>query len=279
MEGRLKRLRKALHRTTNMRNMSKVCFGIDGCKNGWVAARLEDNHLYIEFYENILKFVQANPNADEYLIDMAIGFPSCKEQVRPDKAARKILGKKGVTVFPVPCRQVVEIGTSKESVIQNREELKELNRKKLGVSLTQQTLAIIPKMAELDRFLQEHPEYRDRICESHPEVCFARLNGNKAIEIKKSRSKGVSKRTEVLEKYLEPGALSDIKALAKKGNCKPDDVLDAVCLAVTAKFNGEGKCECIHGDVKPEEYGRLVDNKGLRMQMVVPAVDVSKNTK
>ena len=64
--------------------MSKVYFGIDGCKNGWVAARLEDNHLSIEFYETISKFVQANPNADEYLIDMAIGFPSCIEQKRPD---------------------------------------------------------------------------------------------------------------------------------------------------------------------------------------------------
>ena len=255
--------------------MNKIYYGLDGCRDGWVAARLENNHLSIEFYETISEFVQANPNANEYLIDMAIGFPSCKEQVRPDKAARKILGKRGVTVFPVPCRQVVELGESKESVIQNREELKELNRKKLGVSLTQQTLAIIPKMAELDRFLQEQPEYRDRICESHPEVCFTILNKNRAIEIKKSRSKGISKRTEVLEKYLEPGALSDIKALAKKGNCKSDDVLDAVCLAVTAKFKGEGKYECIHGDVKPEEDGLLVDNKGIRMQMVVPRVTTS----
>ena len=259
--------------------MGGIYIGIDGCRDGWVAARLEDNQLSIEFYETISKFVQVNPNADEYLIDMAIGFPSCKEQVRPDKAARKILGKRGVTVFPVPCRQVVELGESKESVIQNREELKELNRKKLGVGLTQQTLAIIPKMAELDRFLQEHPEYRDRICESHceshPEVCFARLNGNRAIEIKKSRSKGVSLRTKVLEKYLEPGALDDIKALAKKNNCKPDDVLDAVCLAVTARLKAEGKCEIIHGKANLGEEGLPVDKEGLRMQMVVPRVITS----
>ena len=255
--------------------MNRIYYGIDGCKNGWVAARFEDNQLSIEFYETISEFVQVNPNADEYLIDMAIGFPSCKEQVRPDKPARKILGKRGVTVFPVPCRQVVELGESIESVIQNREELKELNRKKLGVSLTQQTLAIIPKMAELDRFLQEHPEYRDRICESHPEICFARLNGNRAIEIKKSRSKGISKRTEVLEKYLEPGVLGDVKALAKKGNCKQDDVLDAVCLAVTARLKAVGKCESIQGRVNPGEEGLRVDNKGFRMQMVVPRVTTS----
>ena len=256
--------------------MNKIYYGLDGCRDGWVAARLEDNDLSIEFYETISKFIQINPNADEYLIDMAIGFPSCKEQVRPDKAARKILGKRGVTVFPVPCRQAVELGESKESVVQNREALKELNYEKLGVGLSQQTLAIIPKMAELDRFLQEHPEYRDRICESHPEVCFARLNGNRAIEIKKSRSKGVSLRTKVLEKYLEPGALDDIKALAKNNNCKPDDVLDAVCLAVTARLKAEGKCESIHGKVDLGKEGSLIDNKGFRMQMVVPRVDESE---
>ena len=250
--------------------MNRIYYGIDGCKNGWVVARLEKKQLSIEFYESISKFIQANPNADEYLIDMAIGFPSCEEYERPDKKARKILGKRGVTVFSVPCRQVVELGDSKDSVTQNRDYLKKLNSETLGVSLSQQTLAIIPKMAELDRFLQENPEYKDRICESHPEVCFARLNGNEAIEIKKSRTKGISKRIKVLEKYLKAGALDDIKALTKKCNCKPDDVLDAVCLAVTARFKAEGKCECIQGG-----EGTFVDDNGLRMQMVVPVVGVS----
>ena len=257
--------------------MNRIYYGIDGCKNGWVAARLEDNRLSIEFYETISKFIQANPNADEYLIDMAIGFPSGKEQKRPDKAARKILRERGVTVFSVPCRQVVELGDSKERVTQNRDYLKKLNSERLGVSLSQQTLAIIPKMAELDRFLRENPEYKDKICESHPEVCFARLNEDGAIKIKKSKRDGVTKRIEVLAKHLEPGALADIKSLSEKGKCKPDDVLDAVCLAVTARFKAEEKCECIHGDVKPGDEGLLVDNEGFRMQMVVPARDLLKS--
>ena len=253
--------------------MNRIYYGIDGCKNGWVAARLENNQLSIEFYESISKFIQANPNADEYLIDMAIGLPSCKEHKRPDKNARKILGKRGVTVFSVPCRQVVELGDSKESVKQNKDYLKKLNLEKLDVSLSQQTLAIIPKMAELDRFLQENPEYKNKICESHPEVCFAKFNKDRAIEIKKSRSKGVSERIKVLEEHLELGALGDVKALTEKGNCKADDVLDAVCLAVTARFKAEGKYECIHGSVEPGEEGYLVDDKGLRMQMVVPIIE------
>ena len=257
--------------------MNRIYYGIDGCKNGWVAARLEDNRLSIEFYENISKFIQSNPNADEYLIDMAIGFPSGKEQKRPDKAARKILGKRGVTIFSVPCRQVVELGDSKESVTQNRDYLKKLNSERLGVSLSQQTLAIIPKMAELDRFLQENPEYKNKICESHPEVCFARLNEDGAIKVKKSSRKGISLRMKALKKHLELGALDDIKALTKKGNCKPDDILDAVCLAVTARFKAEGKCECIQGEITLGDERLLVDGKGLKMQMVVPVRGVFKN--
>ena len=253
--------------------MNRIYYGIDGCKNGWVAARLENNQLSIEFYETISKFIQANPNANEYLIDMAIGFPSCEEQKRPDKAARKILGKRGVTVFSVPCRQVVELGDSKESVTQNRDYLKKLNSETLGVSLSQQTLAIIPKMAELDRFLQENPEYKNKICESHPEVCFAKFNKDRAIEIKKSRSRGISERIKVLDEYLECGALGDMKALTEKGNCKADDVLDAVCLAVTARFKAEGNYECIQGSVEPGEEGYLIDDKGHRMQMVVPVIE------
>jgi 8-oxo-dGTP diphosphatase len=132
---------------------------------------------------------------------MAIGFPSCKGQKRPDKNARKILGKRGVTVFSVPCRQVVELGDSKESVIQNRDYLKKLNQEKLDVSLSQQTLAIIPKMTELDRFLQENPEYKNRICESHPEVCFARLAGH-TVMTKKSTLEGIEERIDVLSRYI-----------------------------------------------------------------------------
>ena len=258
--------------------MMKRYFGIDGCRDGWVAARLENGRLFIEFYESILKFIQANPDMDECLIDMAIGFPSCKGQVRPDKTARKMLKKRGVTVFPVPCRQVVEAVRSDESAIQNKDLLKKLNKKTLDVSLTQQTLAIIPKMAEVDSFLKDSPEYINRICESHPEVCFARLNGNRAIEIKKSRREGIVERIEVLTKYLEPGALDNMAALIKKGNCKPDDVLDAVCLAVTAKFKAYGKCDCIQGEVPLGEETRLVDNCGLKMQMVVPVIGVSGNS-
>ncbi len=258
--------------------MKKKYFGLDGCRDGWVAACLNNGRLSIEFYETILKFIQVNPDMDECLIDMAIGFPSCKEQVRPEKAARKLLKKRGVTVFSVPCRQVVESVSSKESAIQNKDHLKKLNKGVLDVSLTQQTLAIIPKMAEIDSFLKDHPEYKNRICESHPEVCFARLNGNRAVDIKKTRREGLEKRIELLKQHLELGELDDMPALVKKGNCKPDDVMDAVCLAVAAKYKAEGKYDCIHGQVPLGEEKRLVDNCGLKMQMIIPAIGVSENT-
>ena len=47
----------------------------------------------------------------------------------------------------------------------------------LGKSLAKRSMAIIPKIRELDEFLNAHCEYKNVICESHPELCFARLNG------------------------------------------------------------------------------------------------------
>ena len=44
----------------------------------------------------------------------------------------------------------------------------------IGKSLAKQTMAIIPKIREVDEFLESHPEYKNRLCESHPELGFAR---------------------------------------------------------------------------------------------------------
>ena len=50
---------------------------------------------------------------------------------------------------------------------------------------------------------------------------------------------------------------------AKRLGCKSDDILDAVCLAVTANLNAQGMAEII-----PENPS--TDNKGLKMNMVIP---------
>ena len=57
--------------------------------------------------------------------------------------------------------------------------------------------------------------------------------------------------------------MDGIQVRAKELHCMPDDVMDAVCLAVTAALKAHGMCETI-----PENPQK--DTKGLIMQMIVP---------
>lgn len=237
--------------------------GIDGCRNGWIAAVLDYGNLRIERYETILDIMRKFPTADAYLIDMAIGLPESIEEAkkRPDKTARKELGKHGSTVFPIPCRQAIMVDPNDPQAVVK---MRELNRSVLEKSLSAQSINIIPKIRELDEFLDEHREYKNVLCESHPELCFTRLNG-RALMMKKKTVEGLKERRRILEKYLEKGMMDGIQVRAKELRCMPDDIMDAACLAVSAALKAHGMCETI-----PEEPE--TDARGLVMQMVVPTV-------
>ena len=80
---------------------------VDGCRGGWIAAVLDHGELRLENYESINSLVERYPSFDAFLIDMAIGLRNHSDQVRPDDAARKELGIKGSSVFPIPSRDAV----------------------------------------------------------------------------------------------------------------------------------------------------------------------------
>ena len=237
--------------------------GIDGCRNGWIAAILDYGNLRIERYETILDIMREFPTADAYLVDMAIGLPECIEESekRPDKAARKALGRHCSTVFPIPCRQAVRVDPNNPQAVVK---MRELNLSVLEKSLSAQSINIIPKIRELDEFLDDHREYKNVLCESHPELCFTRLNG-RALMMKKKTAEGLEERRSILEKYIEKGMMDGIQVRAKDLRCMPDDIMDAVCLAVSAALKAHGMCEVI-----PEEPE--TDAGGLVMQMIVPKV-------
>ena len=237
--------------------------GIDGCRKGWIAAILDNGNLRIERYKTVLDIIREFPTADAYLIDMAIGLPERIEEAkkRPDKVARKELGKHGSTVFPIPCRQAIMVDSKDPQAVVK---MRELNRFVLEKSLSSQSINIIPKIRELDEFLDDHREYKNVICESHPELCFARLNC-KALMTNKKTADGLEERRSILEKYIEKGMMDGIQVRAKELRCMPDDIMDSVCLAVSAALKAHGMCETIPKE--PE-----TDARGLVMQMIVPKV-------
>lgn len=232
--------------------------GVDGCKGGWVAAFINNGELYLKKYNNFSKMVFDNERFDGMLVDMVMGLPSNIEQYekRPDGIARKIVKPRTSTVFAVPTRQAVCEVT--------KEKQKDANLLAVGKDLSEQTIAIIPKMREVDDFLLSNKEYMNVIRESHPEVCFARLNG-KVLMTNKSGKDGITDRVQVLSMFLRDFSVEYVRTSAKKLGCEPDDILDAVCLAVTANLDAQGRTEII-----PESPS--TDDEGLKMQMVIPKV-------
>ena len=228
--------------------------GVDGCKGGWAVAVLDHGELRLETYKSIDSLVKEYPSFDAFLIDMAIGLKNSPDQVRPDIAARKELGAKASSVFPIPSREAV--------YAKGEEEQKKANLRTLGKSLSKQSLAIIPKLRELDEFLNDHPAYRGKILESHPEVDFARLNGSVVLS-KKKEEPGPSERIHILSEYLDKRDLYVVYDKAKELGCGQDDLIDAICLAVTGTLHAHGQSETIPEKPEPDE-------KGLLMQLTVP---------
>lgn len=228
--------------------------GVDGCKNGWIAVVLDHGVLRVERHDSIAALINRYPIFDSFLIDMVIGLRNRPEQQRPDSLARKELRSRASTVFPVPSRTAVYADGEAAQ--------KQANLAALGKSLAKQTVAIIPKIREVDEYLDSHPEYKNRILESHPELDFARLNGSVLLSRKK-KTEGIEERNAILRKYLSGEALPDVGEKAKELGCKADDILDAVCLAVTAALEAHGLCETLPDD--PEQ-----DEKGLAMKLTVP---------
>ena len=228
--------------------------GVDGCRGGWIAAVLDHGDMQLKRYKYISSLVEEYPSFDAFLIDMAIGLRNSKEQERPDDEARKELGPKGSSVFPIPSRDAV--------YADGEEAQKQANIRTLGKSLAKQSIAIIPKIRELDIFLNDHPEYKNKILESHPEVDFARLNGA-VLMSRKQEEPGPSQRKAVLSEFLDKKDLYGMYDNAKELGCKQDDLIDAICLAVTGALYAHGQYETI-----PAEP--MQDEKELHMQLIVP---------
>ena len=103
-----------------------------------------------------------------------------------------------------------------------------------GSSLTQQTLEIMPKIAEVDGVLSR--QVAPQIREVHPEICFWALNGGNPIVSSKRTQAGREARTVVLEGVGVPArAIFDeaFKAFRRR-EVRRDDILDALAAAVTA---------------------------------------------
>lgn len=217
------------------------CVGVDGCRAGWFAVCLQGaGAWHIEVFADIETAWTQLHAAELILIDIPIGLcDSGTEGRQCDREARRLLGQpRATSVFTPPARPALACAT--------REQAAQINFTLTGKKIGVQSWGIAPKIREVDRFMQTHPDARLKLRESHPEVVLWAFNGSKAIaETKKSRA-GFEARLQLLSHQFPKATAIVDSALSRfpRTAVARDDILDALALAVTA-YQKKGRLQTL----------------------------------
>jgi predicted RNase H-like nuclease len=239
------------------RNPSGLYVGVDGCRGRcWVAVALWGEGAWdVSVHRDVFSLWHKYKSARLILVDIPIGLRDGGSDGRLcDLEARRLLGRRGSTVFPAPCRAAV--------YARSYEEASRINEEMTARRLSRQTWGIVHKIREVEALLEADGDTRFRVRESHPEICFWALAGRPMKHSKKTEE-GFRERLEVLDK-IRPGSIEIVrKSMGKRKRVGfRDDLVDALALAVAASF---AACSLATLPAVPE-----VDSKGLRMEMVYP---------
>jgi predicted RNase H-like nuclease len=236
--------------------MDAYVLGIDGCRTGWLVCHYEVSTRQMNFriFPNFEEILSSHESAKFIAVDIPIGLWDDGQHRCCDIEARRLLAPhRSSSVFPAPCRSLLGAGSYPNACA--------MSLCRFGKSVTMQSYAIYPKIAEVDRLMS--PELQQRVFEVHPELCFWSFNRWPMLHRKKSRE-GYEERRLLLNacgfQLPEFSNWRDI-ALDELVGASRDDVLDAAVAARTAYRAYCGKSERL--PCQP-----VVDEKGLRMEMI-----------
>lgn len=160
-----------------------------------------------------------------------------------DVESRQKLGpKRSNSVFFAPCKEAV-FTINKDFDFKDSLKFKkqytlacELNSKNLQKKISMQAFCICPKIVETHMFLEGiGSELKDKIKESHPEICF--YGFKEACRYSKKNKKGIEERLSIINE-ISKDAYQKIKEFTENMNTKEiniDDVIDSVILALSAE--------------------------------------------
>ena len=235
--------------------------GVDGCAGGWFAVWTAGEGLEYGLYDSVDDLLAAHSEANRLLVDVPIGLASSTSR-DCDRLTRQQLGVRGVSVFPAPCRPVVEY-RQQAGEAASYDRANRLQREQIDSGISQQAWNITDKIAAMDRYLRAESPAVD-VVESHPELCFTRLNRGYPIAHPKSSETGRAARFAVLDTVLD-GWQSIYNGACEEyyfNQVARDDIVDALVLCAAAQQ------PLASLPAEPPE-----DERGLPMRIVAPDVD------
>jgi predicted RNase H-like nuclease len=219
-------------------------FGLDGCRSGWVVAWIGSNGR--RGFE-IVSEIGSLGGARMAMIDIPIGLPESGYRA-VDRAARTMLGKACSRVF---------LG-ARRPLLTFLDDYPRANAwaKTDGKGISRQLFGILPKIAQIDRFITQARQ--DSFRECHPELVFQRLNGGAPLPGKKAPH-GARLRRDLIARNGFAEIDTWLGSLRGTG-AQPDDLLDA-CACAFAAF------ETLHTGGRKVACPQETDARGLRIEM------------
>lgn len=236
-----------------------IGIGIDGCRAGWLVVSFDGVEAHMQLLTKVSAIAELDWPRTPVWVDMPIGLVDHGPEGREcDRAARRFLSpRRHSSVFTPPCRAAVYAEKAVASAV---------NFEHTSKKLSQQSLNIVPKIRELDTFLQQLPETeRTHWLEAHPEVVFGALRGAQTVSEKKKTAEGERQRLLLLEPWF-PSVFDWMNQARKEYLRKevlPDDIVDALGLAVANYLVQNGQAELRTLPPSPPS-----DTLGLPMQIV-----------
>lgn len=219
-----------------------IVAGVDGYPRGWLVLRCEFDRrgsmkiLGLDGHAGFRSVVRSTD--DVIAVDIPIGLLERSEDGprRCDVEARKMLGTRGVSVFPAPPRATLTAGSYEQA------------RALAPMSL--QTFGIIRKVADVDDVME--PGLQARVREAHPEISFREMPGAPREMRSKTSAEGRAQRARLLAKLG-----LDVQALLERRptGAGVDDVLDAAAMVWTAARICFAQARVIPTDAHRDAYG------------------------
>lgn len=207
--------------------------GIDGCRTGWCVATFEHDQLQVGLYRTLDEIIKDSDRPSAILIDTPIGLGDKTLTRDVDIFARDVLKPiRHQSIFMPPVREALQAGSY--------EAAKAINQSITGKMISIQSWNIAQKIKDADSFLLRRPEYKSIVHEAHPEICFTYLNQGRIPVNRKNATNGcgIEERLNILLKYQENirSVFEKATTAFKASQVKKDDIIDALCLAITAKY-------------------------------------------
>jgi predicted RNase H-like nuclease len=224
--------------------------GIDGCAGGWIAAiESEARPTKITLVANLKDFIEAALDRPRptIAIDIPIGLPLAGARLC-DRQARRLLGPlRGSSVFPAPVRAVLASTNYRDAC--------DFWSAADGRRCSRQLFNILPRIFEADRTVT--PDRQSAVFESHPELCFFRMNGRHPLASKHTHA-GRDQRLRLLRRHFP-----DIDRHLLQFPGLAIDLIDAyACLWTARRIARQADERLPVGTIQRDE-------RGLRMEIVV----------